>query len=65
MTEVTNYLSRDFARCSSNPLHIECKTCLRNVNNSPVEPNTRQVWIGSWVLDTPCISRVPMEKVNE
>lgn len=55
------YLANDFARCASNALRLECKTCLRNVNNSPVKPESRQVWMGVWVLDTPCVSRVPME----
>ncbi len=53
------YIPQDFARCSSNPLKKECLSCLRNINNSPFNPETtRQVWVGVWVLDTPCVSRV-------
>jgi hypothetical protein len=55
------YLSNDFARCASNPLHTECNTCMRNVKLNPVKPETRQVWIGFWVLDTPCASHVQLE----
>jgi len=40
MTETMDYLASDFARCASNPLHVECSTCLRNVNISPVKPDT-------------------------
>ena len=53
------YLPQDFARCSSNVSKKECLSCLRNINISPVNPETiRQVWVGRWVLDTPCVSRV-------
>lgn len=61
MIETMSYLASDFARCASNPLRSECSTCMRNVNISPVKPDTRQVWIGFWILDTPCVSRVSME----
>lgn len=56
------YEAQDFARCNSSHKD-ECKTCLRNVRISPVHPESlRQVWIGPWVMDEPCPSRVPMEK---
>ena len=52
------YLSNDFARCAS-AHKPECRDCLRNINNSPLDPAaTRTVWIGPRVLDTPCVSRV-------
>lgn len=65
MSESISYLARDIARCAGNTLHDECNTCLRNVKNSPAHPNGYQVWIGFWVLDTPCASRVPMEMQYE
>lgn len=50
----------DFARCASSG-RLECETCKRNVSNSPVHPSTtRQVWIGRWELESPCVSRVPL-----
>jgi hypothetical protein len=58
---MTHYLAQDFARCASNRIKIECDSCLRNMHISPVHPQARQVWIGPWVLDEPCPSRVPKE----
>jgi hypothetical protein len=50
-----NYLPEDFSRCPGNPLLEQCKTCQRNVNNSPVHPKAeRQMWIGPWVGHGPC-----------
>ncbi len=44
-----NYKPEDFARCVSNPLLEQCKTCQRNLNNSPFDPDAqRQSWIGPW-----------------
>jgi hypothetical protein len=52
------YLPNDFARCAS-AHKPECKNCLRNINVSPLDPAaTRTVWIGPWVLDEPCESKV-------
>ena len=50
-----------FARCVSAHWPA-CSDCLRNINVSPLGPTaTRTVWIGPWVMDTPCESRVPPE----
>jgi hypothetical protein len=50
-----NYLPQDFARCPSNPLLEQCKTCQRNVNNSPVHPKAEwQSMIGPWTGHGPC-----------
>jgi hypothetical protein len=51
------FINADEAKCASNPLHEECKDCLRNV--LPVNPaSLRQVWVGPWVIDDePCPSR--------
>lgn len=52
--------SQDFARCMSGH-RKECETCQRNANiNPPHSQSQRQVWIGVWVLETPCESRVPV-----
>ena len=49
------YAAQDFSRCPSNPLLDQCKKCQRNVNNSPVNPNSVwQTWIGPWVGHGPC-----------
>jgi len=50
-----NYLPQDFARCVSNPLLEQCKTCQRNVHINPVSPDAqRQMWIGPWTGHGPC-----------
>ena len=50
-----NYLPEDFSSCVSNPLLEQCKTCQRNLNNSPFDPDAqRQSWIGPWVGHGPC-----------
>jgi hypothetical protein len=60
------YLPQDFARCPSNPLLDQCKTCQRNVNNSPVHPAAgRQMWIGPWVGHGPCPNGDFVEKGEE
>jgi hypothetical protein len=46
------------ARCMGNG-RDECGTCLRKT--LPDHPE-RQWWIGPWVLDTPCESRIPINK---
>jgi hypothetical protein len=50
-----NYKPEDFARCPGNPLLDQCKTCQRNVNNSPFNPDgSWHTWIGPWVGHGPC-----------
>lgn len=52
-----NYLPSDYARCFSTPGREQCKTCQRNINNSPLHPDAaRSVWVGPWVLEGPCPS---------
>jgi hypothetical protein len=52
------YLPNDFARCAS-AHKPECEDCLRNINVSPLDPTAaRTVWLGPWVLDTPCKSKI-------
>ncbi len=59
------YEAQDFARCAG-AHRPECVTCLRNVDNSPVHPEARwQTWTGTWVLDTPCEMRVPVEEIQK
>ena len=62
-----NYLPQDFARCTSNPLLEQCKTCQRNVNNSPVHPKSewQQSWIAPWVWHGPCPNGDFVEKEGE
>jgi hypothetical protein len=56
---MTEYrLAYDIARCVGNG-RDECNTCLRKL--VPGHP-TWQVYMGSWALDGPCESRIP---VNE
>lgn len=53
--------SQDFARCASSHRE-ECRTCARNENVNPVRPDAqRQVWLGVWVMEEPCPSRVAVE----
>lgn len=50
-----NYLPQDFARCMSNPLLEQCKTCQRNINTNPPRVWVEhQPWIGPWVGHGPC-----------
>jgi hypothetical protein len=55
------YLAYDIARCNGNG-RDECNTCLRKI--VPGHP-IRQVYMGSWALDTPCESRIPVEAKDE
>lgn len=56
-----NYLPQDFARCMG-AHKKECESCKRNAKINPPHPQAqRQTWIGPWVLDTPCESRVEKE----
>jgi hypothetical protein len=58
------YLPNDVARCAG-AHKPECEDCLRNIKVSPLHPDAfRSVWIGPWVLDTPCISKLPKETTN-
>ncbi len=42
----------DFARCSGNPTFSYCTKCMRNINNSPLHPDsTHSVWVGPWVFE--------------
>ena len=51
------FISQDTAKCAGNPEHAECKQCLRYL--LPVNPNaSRQVWMGPWIMDEPCPSRM-------
>ncbi len=53
-----SYLPNDVARCAG-AHKPECEDCLRNIKVSPLHPDAvRSVWIGPWVLETPCVSRM-------
>jgi hypothetical protein len=60
-----NYLPNDVARCAG-AHKPECEDCLRNIKVSPLHPDAfRSVWIGPWVLDEPCISKLTKEKEKD
>jgi hypothetical protein len=60
-SNIYKYMPDNFARCAG-AFKDECKTCKRLESNAPFHPTTtRQTWIGPWVLEDACPSRVPME----
>lgn len=54
------FIPNDVAKCAGNPEHMECQKCLRYL--LPVNPNSsRQLWMGPWIMDEPCPSRLRPE----